>query len=133
MMNSEYEIRKVFRGVDWDYDIDPYDLYLAAPGEKPPIGFFGRFSDDLDLFVNSDEDCQVHSGDFGSDESPGKVDSWRNISSNKIYALFRHEIKDFVDIWALCREFKFDWKKIINEAGHKEAPELIRLRFRICS
>lgn len=40
MMDSEDQIRNILKGVVWDYDIDPYDLYLVALGGKQPIGFF---------------------------------------------------------------------------------------------
>ncbi len=133
-----------------------------------------RFSDDLDLFVNADEnfsadvkqlvnrisdeytrskfeiihdslvsaseytrfyvsgygaelkidlvnDVAFHYGDFEFDKSLGKLDSWRNILSNKVSALFRFEIKDFIDIWALSRKYEFAWKEIVDEARYKEA------------
>ncbi len=133
-----------------------------------------RFSDDLDLFVNSDgnystyvdqlmtrisseeglselklmrdrvvstayytrfyitghgtelkvdlvNDVPYHFGGFEIDESIGKLDSWRNILSNKLAALYRFEIKDFVDIWGLSRRFDFIWQEIVEEARWKEA------------
>ena len=133
-----------------------------------------RFSDDIDLFVNSDDkfsayveqivahfaeehaassfdivgdsivsapayarfyvagystelkvdlvnDIPFHFGEFEFTKPLGKLDSWRNILSNKISALFRFAEKDFVDVWALSKKFDFDWKEILNEAQYKEA------------
>lgn len=58
----------------------------------------------------------------------GKIDSCRNILSNKLSALFRFDPKDIVDIWIISRNKKFNWKEIINDAKSKEAgiePEVI--------
>lgn len=136
--------------------------------------FNHRFSDDLDLFVNSDDnfssyvktllsrladkktypafeinydrlitftnyaqiylaqaevelkvdlvnDVPSHFGEFESDIKLGKVDGWRNILSNEISALFRFEIKDYVDVWVISKGYQFEWRQIISEAKHKEA------------
>jgi hypothetical protein len=40
-MNKK-EINKILKGVIWDYDIDPYDLYLITLEQKPPVGFFTK-------------------------------------------------------------------------------------------
>ncbi len=58
----------------------------------------------------------------------GKIDSCRNILSNKLSALFRFDPKDIVDIWIISRNNKFNWKDILSEAKSKEAgiePEVI--------
>jgi predicted nucleotidyltransferase component of viral defense system len=76
-------------------------------------------------FVN---DVAAHYGDFEINEHLGAVDSWRNILSNKISALFRFESKDIADIWVISKKMKFDWKTILEEAKSKEAgvePEII--------
>lgn len=41
-MISESEIREILKGVVWDYNIDPYDLYLITLGKKEPIGWFNK-------------------------------------------------------------------------------------------
>lgn len=51
----------------------------------------------------------------------GRVDSIRNILSNKISALYRFEIKDYVDIWCIAKNYKFNWRNLINESKQKEA------------
>lgn len=53
---------------------------------------------------------------------PGKVDSLENILTNKLSALIgRNEIKDSVDIWAICHFTAFSWNDVIEKALHKEA------------
>ena len=76
-------------------------------------------------FVN---DISVHYGDFEYSKSLGKIDSWQNILSNKITAVFRFEPKDIADIWIISKNKTFNWKMIIKEAKTKEAgvePEVI--------
>ena len=76
-------------------------------------------------FVN---DVAAHYGDFETNERLGTIDSWRNILSNKISALFRFEPKDIADIWIISKENTFEWKTILEEAKTKEAgvePEII--------
>jgi len=76
-------------------------------------------------FVN---DISVHYGDFEYNKSLGKIDSWQNILSNKITAVFRFEPKDIADIWIISKNKTFNWKMIIKEAKTKEAgiePEVI--------
>jgi hypothetical protein len=51
----------------------------------------------------------------------GRIDSWRNILSNKISALYRVEAKDVIDLWALAKIKSFSWAEIIREASSKEA------------
>ncbi len=76
-------------------------------------------------FVN---DVARHYGEFENNGRLGSIDSWRNILSNKISALFRFEPKDVADIWTLSKTKHFEWKSIIEESKTKEAgvePEII--------
>ncbi len=50
-----------------------------------------------------------------------RTDSVRNILSNKLTALFRFEAKDVADIREICRNYKFSWASIVEEARTKEA------------
>ncbi|MEW6062122.1 MAG: nucleotidyl transferase AbiEii/AbiGii toxin family protein, partial [Bacteroidota bacterium] len=76
-------------------------------------------------------DVAEHFGDFEFHPTLGKIDSWRNILSNKVAALFRparlrrsggFEPKDISDmrsilrIWSLARLKNFSWKEIVREA-----------------
>ncbi len=66
-------------------------------------------------------DVAPHYGEFIQHHVLGAVDSIQNILSHKITALFRMEPKDVVDIWTLCRIFRFSWRQIFQEANSKEA------------
>ncbi len=76
-------------------------------------------------FIN---DVARHYGEFWHHPTAGKIDSWQNILSNKITALFRSEPKDVVDIWVIASNKSFQGQQIIQEAKSKEAgvePEII--------
>lgn len=49
-----------------------------------------------------------------------RIDNLRNMLSNKLTAVTRVEPKDVADIWFICKNFSFDWGKIIHEAEQKE-------------
>lgn len=86
--------------------------------------FNHRFSEDIDL-VN---DVAQHYGSFETHPALGKIDSWRNILSNKFSALFRFEPKDIADIWIIARNRQFSWKDIVRESKTKESgvePETV--------
>ncbi len=147
-------------------------FYLTGGTALSRYYFKHRYSDDIDLFVNSDSsyteyvkqlteslinqppefcsfmnerfvksenytqiyvergsvslkidlvnDIDLHFGEFAEDKILGKVDSWRNILSNKITAAFRMEIKDFIDIWCISKHHTFNWMEIFNEAKRKD-------------
>jgi hypothetical protein len=90
---------------------DYAQIFLQLPAEDEAVTL------KLDL-VN---DVAPHYGDLEWDNTLGRVDSWRNILSNKISALFRIEAKDVVDVWAVDRIRRFNWAEIIREASAKEA------------
>jgi predicted nucleotidyltransferase component of viral defense system len=149
-------------------------FYLTGGTALSRVFFQHRYSDDLDLFVNADQnyknyirqfisalqvehrrgvfsfntdrlitsddytqilltknevilkidlvnDIDVHFGEIVSNSCLGKIDSLRNILSNKISALFRYEIKDYVDIWVIANNARFNWREILSEAKQKEA------------
>lgn len=148
-------------------------FYLTGGTLLSRYYFNHRYSDDLDLFVNSDSnfenfvelffrilnereekdsfiidkqnvtksnnymqiflsketanlkidlvnDVAAHYGEFLFDNKLGKIDSLRNILSNKFSALFRFEVKDVVDIWMICKNYKCNFREIIKEAKSKE-------------
>jgi len=49
-----------------------------------------------------------------------RVDSWRNILSNKVCALSRLEPKDVADILLIAKKYPFEWEEIIDEAREKD-------------
>lgn len=75
----------------------------------------------VELKIDLINDVAAHYGDFEYDETLGLIDSWRNILSNRLSAIFRYEAKDFVDIWIIAKKKSFHWKEIILEAKTKEA------------
>jgi len=76
--------------------------------------------DQVELKIDLINDIAVYFGEFEIDEKLGKVDNWRNILSNKVSALFRFQIKDYVDIWIISKNKKFNWREILLEAKQKE-------------
>ncbi len=92
-------------------------VFVHKPGDKDSV-----------LKIDIVNDVAIHYGEFETHERLGTIDSWRNILSNKISALFRFEPKDVADIWILSKKKAFEWKIILDEAKTKEAgvdPEII--------
>jgi hypothetical protein len=58
------------------------------------------------------------------DPKPGtlytRIDSFENILSNKISALYRYESKDIADIWAIAKNYPFSWEETIAAAKKKD-------------
>ena len=76
-------------------------------------------------FIN---DVAAHYGSIITNPELGRVDSLRNILSNKLTALFRSEPKDVVDICAIAKILPCNWKEIVMEAKSKESgadPEIL--------
>jgi len=73
------------------------------------------------LKVDLVNDVAPHYGTIEWDDILGRVDSWRNILSNKVSALYRVEAKDVIDLWTLARIKTFNWAEITREASSKEA------------
>ncbi len=86
-------------------------------------------SDEPDLKVEFVNDVAMHYGDIVTDPLLGRVDSLRNILSNKLTALFRSEPKDVADIYAIAfLQQDIDWREIVSEAKSKEVgadPEVL--------
>lgn len=76
--------------------------------------------EDFELKLDFVNDVCSHTGALITDEQLGRIDNMRNILSNKLSAIYRLEVKDFVDIWAISKKMKFNWRVIINEAKEKE-------------
>ena len=94
---------------------------------------------DADAFVRNDQYTRVlvtHPQttlkiDFVNDTAPrfgelvsgslfARIDSLRNILSNKVTAIYRLEGKDIADLWAICTHGMFRWSDIMAEANSKE-------------
>jgi len=68
-------------------------------------------------FVN---DVAFHFGDLNSADFFDRIDSVRNILSNKLGAVFRLAGKDVADIREIAFHESVDWLDIINEARQKD-------------
>ncbi len=77
--------------------------------------------EEINLKIDLINDVAVHYGDFEFSDVLGKVDSWRNILSNKLSALYRNEVKDVADIVEIAAHKEFDWKELIFEAKEKDS------------
>jgi len=83
---------------------------------------------EVELNIDLVNDVAAHYGRIIDVPILGRIDSMRNILSNKLTALFRSEPKDVVDIQAIAKIEAFSWKSIVNEAKSKEAgvePEVV--------
>jgi len=87
------------------------------------INYLGLYlvHETIELKVDFVNDVAPHYGDFTYDPILGRIDSLRNILSNKFSAIYRFEPKDIVDIWVICKNYKCNFEEILNEAKNKEA------------
>jgi hypothetical protein len=76
---------------------------------------------DIELKIDLVNDISYRVGDVVSHRQLGRIDTWRNILSNKLAALYRYEPKDIADIWVIARNKRFSWKRTLNEAKEKDA------------
>lgn len=92
------------------------------------VYFVHKDDPSTELRVDLINDIAPHYGQFEYDPVLGKVDSWRNILSNKLTTLFRSEPKDVVDLYTIANNMEFNWKVIVADAKSKEIgiePEII--------
>lgn len=75
---------------------------------------------DVVLKLDMVNDVAPHFGDLETHPVLGSVDSWQNILSNKVTALSRLEIKDFIDLWTIAMHRQFDWRTVFAEAKQKD-------------
>ena len=68
-------------------------------------------------FVN---DVLFHTGEIKSADFFHRIDSWKNILSNKICALSRDEAKDMADLIFISMKYNFTWETMINYAQQKD-------------
>ncbi len=85
-------INRIFKGVIWDYNIDPYDLYLIALSKKNNIGFFNSERSLLRLLERLSwyEVLQVFKTDFLKENlTPHLISKIRNVQLRERYELIR--------------------------------------------
>ncbi|GHS90955.1 hypothetical protein FACS1894139_04930 [Planctomycetales bacterium] len=86
-----------------------------------------RPDDDTLLKLDFVNDVGVHFGGLTQSPLYGRIDSPRNIISNKLGAIFRYEAKDIADIWALAQHENFDWREIFQEAQQKDGAAQVQM------
>ncbi len=77
-------------------------------------------ADKLVLKIDFVNDIPFHFGDIEGLHLFHRVDSWRNILSNKLCALSRLEAKDIVDILFIGKKYSFEWEEVVDEAKEKD-------------
>ena len=82
---------------------------------------FFIFQEDAEMKIDFVNDISLRYDDVVISEKLGRIDSLKNILTNKISALYRFEIKDYVDIWCISKNYIFNWRDIIKESKRKEA------------
>ena len=76
--------------------------------------------DKIHLIIDFVNDVEFHYGGFEAADFFPKIDSWRNVLSNKLSAISRLEPKDVVDTIFIAKNFSFEWPEIIEEAKNKD-------------
>ncbi|MCK5700320.1 MAG: nucleotidyl transferase AbiEii/AbiGii toxin family protein [Cyclobacteriaceae bacterium] len=76
--------------------------------------------DEVSLKIDFVNDVIYHYGDFEAAHFFNKIDSWRNILSNKLCAVSRLEPKDIADLLFIAKKFAFEWPDIMEEAKNKD-------------
>jgi hypothetical protein len=95
-----------------------FGVTLGAASES----FLRVFLHDKDLTLKLDlvNDIAAHFGEVVRVPFFHRIDSWRNILSNKLCALSRADAKDLADIVCLAGSFPFQWEQIFKEARQKD-------------
>jgi hypothetical protein len=86
------------------------------------ISFYVTHSNfnNVNLKVDLVNDIAPHFGTIRETSVYYQTDDWYNILINKVTALLRLEIKDYVDIWIIAKHKPFNWDDIISKAREKE-------------
>lgn len=77
-------------------------------------------SEGIELKIDFVNDVPAHFGEILHTTLFHRIDSWRNILSNKLCSLGRLEIKDIADVVFISRAYSFDWESVITEAKEKD-------------
>ncbi len=96
-----------------------YRLETASQGSEYFTSMLVR-TEDADLKLDFVNDVAVRFGQLVPGALYPRIDSLRNLLSNKVTCLSRLEAKDFADLWILCRRLPFHWSEILDEAREKD-------------
>ncbi|MDR2964647.1 MAG: nucleotidyl transferase AbiEii/AbiGii toxin family protein [Treponema sp.] len=120
--DNEYlnQVKEVFvklkeDGFFWDTDKD------FVSGETFTSIKIGWDKSDVLLKLDFINDVASHFGEIIKTPLFFRIDSIRNILSNKITCLFRFAAKDIADLREIALRTKVDWSQTIRDARHKEA------------
>lgn len=97
---------------------DHFKMQIDQPDFKRMILI--REHEQMELKVELINDVPYHAGEFWGNEVYDKIDSWRNILTNKICALSRNEEKDLLDLLFLAYKYDFNWMEVVDEARKKD-------------
>jgi hypothetical protein len=95
-------------------------LDLTKTISNPSFFRTAILKDGIELKIDMVNDIDIYFGEIIDSIELGRVDNLRNILSNKLSAIYRFEIKDFVDIWQIAKNLSFSWETILDEARQKE-------------
>ena len=99
-------------------------IWDASAGFVKAVGFrtlkVRRKISDAVLKIDFVNDVSSHFGEFNSADFFDRIDSVRNILSNKMGAVFRLEGKDVADIREIAFHESIDWAEMIDEARQKD-------------
>ena len=125
--NKEYPalIQKIFKKLEENQEkgLFTIDYNQLRKAENFTQVFLSKKINNEDIVLKIDfvNDAAGHYGEFEENDVLGKIDSWKNILSNKLSSLFRFEAKDIADLWVISKNRPFEWQDIIKEAKTKEA------------
>jgi hypothetical protein len=117
-VNAAPDFKEQFKMVLSCLEKMPFTVRVSISEES----FVRLFLEKNDIILKIDfvNDVSFHAGPVEMKNGFGRVDSWRNILSNKICAMSRMEPKDYADILYTADIYDFQWQEIIGEAREKD-------------
>lgn len=117
-VNAAPDFKEQFKMVLNCLEKMPFTVRVSISEES----FVRLFLEKNDIILKIDfvNDVPFHAGPVEMKNGFGRVDSWRNILSNKICAMSRMEPKDYADILYTADIYDFQWQEIIGEAREKD-------------
>jgi len=124
--NSDYTAlsEQVFSEIENNRDVLGYDIKyekIRRSSNFTQIILNAHSDPSVILKIDLINDVAPHFGGFTENSPFGRVDSIRNILSNKISCVYRFEPKDIVDLWIISLNYAFSWPEIFLEVRQKEA------------
>jgi hypothetical protein len=115
----QHWVKKVLVGLETaGYSWDPEKGFVQSPNFVSLILL--DVSKNTRLKIDFVNDTVAHYGDFAESDLFARVDSVRNILSNKLGAVFRYSAKDIADIREIALHQSFDWTDMLIESRSKD-------------